>query len=170
MKTLEIRIPEEIFLVEAKRPPGSLRSEDFDWCLGALFVFNDGDMIIDAPLFGFLNKLLRAAEKAAKTGETILMNDENGGYQIELSCEKGGIRMCDAYGGHEVLVEVDRFIESGISQLKKAVKDLEERLPDIKTNGDYIAIKTGTENAMRLFKINLGRTSSPDDNMRGSPQ
>jgi hypothetical protein len=145
MKIVEIEIPEETVNLEKSRPPEAMRYDDFVWCVGVVFSFTARALVVDASLFGFMKKLFGALRDIQKTGQPVLLNDENGAYQISLSQEGDMIHLHDTFGNGSASIRLDPLLKETYAEFIRATEELETKIPSFLGNEDYNKIKTEIE-------------------------
>lgn len=151
MKIVEIEIPEETVNLEKGRPPEAMRYDDFIWCIGVVFSFLARSLVIDASLFGFMKKLLEAMKDVRNTGQSVLLNDENGAYQINLSQEGERICLHDTFGNGSVSIPFEQLLEGTNAEFLRATKELEDKIPPFLGNWNYRKVKNEIEESIQAL-------------------
>ena len=98
MNIIEIEIPKDTIALESSRSPENMTYEDFIWCIGVVFAFKNSSLRVEASLFGFTRKIVEALRQEVGIREPVLLNDENGAYQINLSLSCGCVELIDLFG------------------------------------------------------------------------
>lgn len=149
MNMIKIEISEESFALEERRPPEKMDYDDFLWCVGVTFSFMTNTLVIEASLFGFMRKVIEGIKSALAAGRSVLLNDENGGYQINLSLEGNQVFLHDAFGNGSASLPIDKMLSELNLSFSKATAELESRIPLLLQNGDYTKLKSELEKSMQ---------------------
>ena len=143
MQAISIEIPKETISIEMGRPPEAMRYEDFIWCVGVSIHFGDKMISIDAPLFGFMKKVIKSMEESVSfpPGSEITVQDENQSYEFAISTNDDTICIHDIFSNATTYLPSSAFRTALRAEYAKATQYLEKALPRLFDNPDYQKIK-----------------------------
>ena len=150
MKILSIEIPVETFEVEISRPPEAMHYDDFVWCIGVNFQFEDKKLTISAPLLGFMKKLIDTERKLTtlRPGGQIVLEDEDQSYQISISHNGDAICIQEAFSNVVASLPLNLFWMSVRIEYLEAISKLESAVPGFLANADYQKFKLEAQKAL----------------------
>lgn len=156
METLRVEIPDDTIAIERNRSPVAMQRDDFLWCLGAMFYIGNGAVVLDAPLFGFLHKIIRALKSRVGLGESILLEDEDQSYRLQVRFVADKIDIWEAYSGSRAVVPKSDFCKSMQDEFFRATDRLESALPTLLQNGHYSSFKLELRIGIQSLQSSLG--------------
>lgn len=150
MKPIDITISPETIETEIARPPEKMRYDDFIWCIGATFAFLGTSLVIEAPLLGFLGRLLEVIRETIDTGAPVQLNDEYGSFQLTVSEHSGEITIIDAFGGGSARLPRNELVSELRREFRHSTSQLECSIPQMLTNEAYQQLKDGVERGIEV--------------------
>jgi hypothetical protein len=144
MQIISIDIPDETIALEISRPPEAMHYEDFIWCIGVNFNFEDKKLTINAPLLGFMKKLIdaKARLEEPRPCRQIVIQDEDQSYEICISHIDDAIRIQEAFSNAVASLPAGLFWTSVRLEYREATNALERAIPGLLENAGYRILKS----------------------------
>lgn len=106
-------------------------------------------LLPEAALFQILNGLSSFRNQIRENGQAeITMRDREGSYDLVIWQKGENIKIHDNFGDNGFHATVSDFLESTESFIQSAIKEVEEKFPNLTLNKNYQDLKTVSLNSL----------------------